>query len=218
MFVGVAVALIGVGVLIAAFGASPGPSVAIVQSVDAPLIMPGSEYQHVVPSSLQKTASVVYAWSSTRSVKVFLYVAGSCANQTPGYVCPAGPALMSWWDTSGVYSYTAAVVAPWLVIVDNVNGTDVAYNGTLVETYVAPPAFGAGWNVYVLIAGSIVLIGIGAVALFLGLFLRGGVYGPRPPPQGQPDAALLHRSPDNLEDDGWDDDPPPDTHDEDEAD
>jgi hypothetical protein len=204
-FTGVAVALIGVGVLLVAFGLSSGPSGSLVEGVNAPHIAGDSNYTHVIPASLQKSASVVYAWSSTRSVQVYLYVAAGCPNNTAGYVCPGGPALKTWWSDTGVWSWTGSVSEPWLLIVVNPNSTAASYNSTLVESYPAMTAFGSGWNLFVLLIGSIVLIGIGALALFLGLFLRGGVYGPPREPVGQPDSALLRPDPDEFDDEMWDD-------------
>lgn len=205
--VGVAVALVGVGVLIIAFGVSPGASTSDVFSVNAPTIDANQSFSHVIVGVLQKTATVVYGWSSSHSVKVNLYVALACADNLSRY-CPAGPALKSWWDTSGVYSYTAAVVGPWLVQVNSTNGTATSFNSTLVETYVNPPAFGLSLDVYVLLAASIVLVGIGALALFLGLFLRGGIYDRAPPRlTPPPDSSILGQGAGDLEDDPLDEIP-----------
>jgi hypothetical protein len=206
-FTGVAVALIGVGVLLVAFSFSSVPSGSIVEGVSSAHIGGGTNYMAVIPASIQRSASVVYAWSSTRSLEVYLYVAAECPNMTAGSVCPAGPALKMWWADTGVWSWTGAVTGPWLLLVVNPNSTEASYNSTLVESYPAGGGFGSGWNLFVLLIGSTVLIGIGALALFLGLFLRGGVYGPPRPPVGQPDAALLQPDPDELDDETWDDTP-----------
>jgi hypothetical protein len=204
-FTGVAVALIGVGVLLVAFSLSSGTSGSIVEGVSAPHIAPATNYTHVIPSSPQKSANVLFDWSSTRSVQVALYVAGGCPNNTVGYVCPAGKALKTWWSDSGGWSYTGAVSEPWLLVVVNPNSTAASMNGTLVESYPAMSTFGGGINLLILVVGSVVLIGIGALALFLGLFLRGGVYGPKPDPVGQPDSAILDRE--DLDDEEWENDP-----------
>jgi hypothetical protein len=200
-FTGVAVALVGAGVLLVAITLSSGSYGSIVEGVSAPLIKANTTYAHVIPSALQKSAAVVFVWSATRSVQVSLYVAGACANQTPDYVCPSGNPLGHWWSTTGTVSWTGAVTEPWVLIVANPNATDAALNGTLVESYPAPTSFSSGINLIILILGSFTLIGIGALALFLGLFLRGGVYQPRPPPVGQPDSSLL--DPDDLDDEDW---------------
>jgi hypothetical protein len=206
-FTGVAVALIGVGVLLVAVSLSSGTSGSIVEGVSAPLILPNTNYTHVIPSSPQKSANVVFDWSATHPVQVALYVAGACANNTPNYVCPSGPALYMKSGTSGGWPYTGSVSEPYLLVVQNPNGVPAALNGTLVESYPASSTFGSGVNLIVLVAGSVVLIGIGSLALFLGLFLRGGVYGPKPEPVGQPDSAIL--DPDDLDDEGWETDPTP---------
>ncbi len=216
---GVAVALVGVAVLLIAFGVSSQTTGSIVEGVGSPAILANDNYTHVIPVSPQRSANVEYAWSASKSVRVFLYQAAGCANNTPGYVCP-GPELKSWWTDTGIYTYTGSVSEPFLLIVQNVNSTTVLYNGTLVESYPAMSSLGSGWELFVILVGSVILIGFGAIAVFLGVFLRGGVYGPPPQPIGQPDSALLGRGSDDLDDDGWDDAPPghdPDDEDDDDV-
>ncbi len=206
-FTGVAVALVGAGVLLVAFSLSSGTSGSIVEQVGAASIAGNTNYTHVIPSSPQKSADVIFAWSSTRSVQVYLYVAGGCPNDTLGYVCPNGPALQHWWSAGGTWKWSGAVSEPWLLIVVNPNSTDAAVNGTLVESYPALTSFSNGVDLLVLLVGSVLLIGIGALALFLGLFLRGGVYAPRPDPVGSPDSAILDRE--DLDDEEWESGSPP---------
>lgn len=206
-FTGVAVALVGAGVLLVAISLSSGTSGSIVEGVSAPMIAGNTNYTHVIPSSPQKSAAVIFAWSSTRSVQVYLYVAGGCPNGTLGYVCPDGNPLQHWWSDTGTWTWAGSVSEPWLLIVVNPNASDASLNGTLVESYPAPNSFSSGVNFFVLLIGSVLLIGIGALALFLGLFLRGGVYGPRPPPVGQPDSAILDRD-DFDDDEEWESGPP----------
>lgn len=204
-FTGVAVALVGAGVLLVAISLSSGISGSIVEGVSAPIIAANSNYYHVIPSSPQKSAAVIFAWSSTRSVQVSLYVAGGCPNGTLDYVCPNGNALAHWWSDTGTWSWTGSVSEPWILAVDNPNSSVASLNGTLVESYPAPNAFSSGINFVVLLVGSILLIGIGALALFLGLFLRGGIYQPKPTPVGQPDSGILDR--DDLDDEDWESGP-----------
>jgi hypothetical protein len=205
-FTGVAVALVGAGVLLVAISLSSGTSGSIVEGVSAPTIAGNTNYTHVIPSSPQKSAAVIFAWSATRSIQVAVYVAGGCPNNTVGYVCPAGPALKHWWSNTGTWSWTGAVTEPWLLVVINPNASDASLNGTLVESYPAPNAFSSGINFFVLLIGSVLLIGIGALSLFLGLFLRGGVYEPRPVPVGPPDASILGQ--DDFDDEEWESGPP----------
>jgi hypothetical protein len=200
-FTGVAVALVGVGVLLVAISLSSGTSGSIIEGVSAPSIAGDTNYTHVIPSSPQKSASVVFAWSSTRSVQVYLYVAGACPNMTVGYVCPSGNALKQWWSDTGTWTYVGAVSEPWLLLAVNPNATVASLNGTLVESFPAPSSFSGGFNLFVLLIGSVLLIGIGALSLFLGLFLRGGVYQPKPAPVGPPDAGILDH--DDFEDEDW---------------
>ncbi len=170
---GVAVALVGVAVLLIAFGVSSQTTGSIVEGVGSPAILANDNYTHVIPVSPQRSANVEYAWSASKSVRVFLYQAAGCANNTPGYVCP-GPELKSWWTDTGIYTYTGSVSEPFLLIVQNVNSTTVLYNGTLVESYPAMSSLGSGWELFVILVGSVILIGFGAIAVFLGVFLRGG--------------------------------------------
>jgi hypothetical protein len=204
---GVAVALVGIGVMIAAFSLSPGPSGSFVENVTIPEIAGHGNFTKVVAALIESSALVDFNWGATQSVQVGIYIAGYCADNTS--ICPIGAPLDSWWSNSGVWLYTGAVSTPWFLKIVNPNGSSAGFNSTLVETYPAPghtPL--SGWWVTLLIVGALVLIAIGALAVFLGSFLRGGVYGPRPPLTPPPDSALL--GPPDDEWDDFEDDGPPD--------
>ena len=212
--VGAGIALIGVAVLLVAFSLSSGTSGSVVENVRVPAIGGHTTYADVIPASLVSSASVVFAWASTQSVEVALYDAVPCANAT-GSLCPGSTAIASWWSTSGVASWTGAVTNPWYLEVVNPNASVAAYNGTLAESYPAP-TMGGDLPLVVLLLGAVALMGIGALALFLGMFLRGGVYEPARPPVPPPDSALFgpmegDEDHDDLEeptDDGFDGDEP----------
>jgi hypothetical protein len=205
---GVVIALVGVAVILVAFSISSGPSGSIIEGVTAPDIAGDTNYTHVIPVSPQKSATFVYSWSSTRSVQVYLYVAAACPNDTAGYVCPAGPAVQDWWSSTGSWTWSGSVNAPWLLVILNPNGTAAAYSGTMVESYPAMGTYTSGLELFVLIIASVVLLGLGALALFLGLFLRGGIYGPPRTPVGPPDAGILRRPGDDDLEEEWQDEPP----------
>ncbi|HXW67409.1 MAG TPA: hypothetical protein VEL82_06000 [Thermoplasmata archaeon] len=194
---GIAITVVGIGVLVAAFSITPGPSGSTLQHVSVPDLGAHQLSVQVISSALVSSASVVFSWSANQSLQVAIYVGAPCS---PGNatLCPSGPAQAVWWSTTGGWTYTGAVTNPWLLKVYNPNATVAIFNATLVESYPATGSSGPAWTLLVLLLGSLFLLGIGALALFLGLFLRGGVYGGGRPPVPPPDAGIL--------DDGLDDD------------
>jgi hypothetical protein len=210
--IGMAVAVVGVGVLVVAFTLSSGNTGSTVHNVDVPSIAAHSTYNATIPSTSESSASIAFAWASTESVRVAFYEAGPCGNGT-GDRCPSGAPLASWWSRSGVLSWSGDVARPWFLTVTEPNGTATSFNATVVESYVVPGLLSSNLSLAVLLAGSIVLMVIGALALFLGFFLRSGIYRGAPTPVPPPDAGILDAEGDDdfdLSDDETEDGPPDD--------
>lgn len=203
-------AVVGVAVLLVAISLFFGASGTVIQTIATAGIAPYTNYTHEIPVTLVKSATFSLNWTGSASVQVFLYVAGVCGNGSGEYVCGEGGPVAHWWSATGTWTWSGAATEPWLIVVYNVNGTTVSFSGSMVETYPAKGTFTDGIGLLVLILASVVLLGIGSLAVFLGLFLRGGVYGrSQPPPVGQPDSAILPPPGDDGSDADWDDDRPP---------
>jgi hypothetical protein len=131
---------------------------------------------------------------------VGLYAGEPCRGA--GSVCPTGPPFASWTARSGQWNAKGSLTFPWVLEIRNPNQTSSSLNGALLESWPATSTFNFGWGVIVSLAGAVILLGIGGVAVFLGLFLRPGVY-------GRPDAGDDEGNPPDLYDPDFPDGPEP---------
>jgi len=180
--VGVAFLLLAAGTIVTV-NLLPGPPAAQQDKFTlAPTVVPprsagGTEISGT-PSS---TAELTVRWTTSGGpVSMFLYPAGTCLTSTAD--CDGNGSVAqclecfhgSTWSIAGPqqFSYDLA----W------VSGSNVPINLTAsaVETWNAT-ATSPLWSVLLVDAVAVALGGVGAVAVFLGMFLRGGVYrGPAP--------------------------------------
>lgn len=130
-------------------------------------------------------ASFRVQWSSSVNLSVDLYDAPGCSASGS---CVLTNPVRSWTgNTSGDVTVTGALAFPFVLVWSNPSDASGSFQAQAVETY---HAHGALPTLTLLLvdgtAGTLILVG--GVGLFLGLFLRGGVYrappGPRAPPGG----------------------------------
>ena len=171
---GTAVAIIGVGVLIATLTFSTGPQGTQTDPVTVPSLAGHSFYSPELEGINQSSTDTHFAWASSQSLLVTLYPSVSCLQ--PKGICSSGRALVSWWATSGSWSASGQLAYPLFLNVTNPNGTPVAFAGTLVETYATSALTNPSWGLFLPLIGGVVLLVIGGVGIFLGLFLPQGVY------------------------------------------
>lgn len=182
--VGAAMALVGAGVMIAVtmpVGTSQESKTdrSWVLPVD-----PDNWATYNVPAAAEMHAAISFSWNTSRAAEVDWYVAGPCPTD-PASWCLHG-VLKSWsGSTSGNWTTTGPTSSGYCVQVVNENGSEsVSFSGEFVESYPAPShhlpmlplAFGIG--------GGALLIGMGGLAIYLGVFLPPGVY--RSSPEGSP--------------------------------
>jgi hypothetical protein len=158
------------------------------------------------PLTMQNTSqgSLTISWSSNEPISVEIFhPAKPC---TGGAGCALGNPVGQWNDShSGSWTLTGSLVFPFIVNVTNSGSTTAAFHGLATESYTSSaPLLPTTTELFVLTSGVVLAI-IGGLALFLGLFLRGGVYREPPP--------VPHRSADDLEEyslePGWNDDDEP---------
>lgn len=128
-------------------------------------------------------------WSATAPARVALYSAVGCA--TASLACISAPPLASWGgNASGDWAASGDLRFPLLLAWSSPTGAPGEFSASAVEASPGPsplPSLG----VVLIDGGAAVLAVLGGVAIFLGLFLRGGVYrGPAP---------LVSRSADDAE-------------------
>jgi hypothetical protein len=123
--------------------------------------------------------SLELSWTSGQPLSLVLYHPTGCSRFP---ACRLGTPVMTWnsmvsgsWSTSGSLSF------PYFLNISNGADASVAYRAAFTESFtvhtgVIPPVT----ELFVYTGGAILTV-IGALAVFLGLFLRGGVYrGPAP--------------------------------------
>ncbi len=171
---GAAVALIGAGVLIATLTFSTGPTVTQFDPVTVASLPGHTFYAPELDGVNQSGANTHLVWASSQSLLVAVYPAVPCSE--PQGVCPSGQAVASWWDNSGSWSASGPLSFPLFLNITNPNGTPVTFSASLVETYTTSALTNPTWGLFLPLVGAVVLIAIGGVGVFLGLFLPQGVY------------------------------------------
>ncbi len=134
-------------------------------------------------------------WSATMAARVDLYAAPGCTAPAP--TCATGTPLVGWASqASGNWSTSGDLRFPYLLVWSSPSGAPGTFSANALESSPGSPSYLALGNL-VIDGGAATLALVGAVAIFLGLFLRGGVYrGPAPlVSRSAEDAAEIARGP-----------------------
>jgi len=181
--VGAAIAVIGGGLFASLFVISGGPQTTTRASFDNPNIPAHKSWPELIERSTTISATIGLTWSTNVPANVSLTAAGLCSNSSLG-VCPYGPPLFAWTGaTSGKASGSTGNATAFILLVQNPGTNTVDFAGTVSVSY-TPVAPFPTWAWGVIALGGVVLLGMGGIALFLGLFLPSGVY--RDPPGSTP--------------------------------
>ena len=126
--------------------------------------------------------SYVLSWLSNASVGLSFYDSIGChvfVNNT----CEGTP-IVSWPPTVSTASYanTSSLTCPCYAILTNPHGFVVGVNGHLFVTATTSVWSLTEWSYAAVLFCSLILLLIGGLALFLGLFLRGHVFRSDQPP------------------------------------
>ena len=196
LVVGIVIGIVGGGVIASMFFLPGATTETKLGSVTVPELGPAESQTDLIEGNDVGSGTLAIAWTSTSIVSVELYRTVPCGS--PPGVCAVGAAVARWNATeSGRWSETGDLSFPFMFAVQDVGQVMITLEGTVVEMY----PFGGlpTWAFLSFIAGGGVLIGIGALAVFFGLFLRGGVYADHPPTEMD--------YPDDLDgDEAWADD------------
>jgi hypothetical protein len=134
-----------------------------------------------LPLWMQNTSqgTLRLAWSASGPLSFSLYHPKDCS-QFPD--CPTGSAIAAWTaQTSGSWSTSGSLVFPFLLNVSNTGGNAASFRASFSESFVVHAAGIPAVTELFIYTGGAILTVIGALAVFLGIFLRGGVYqGPAP--------------------------------------
>ncbi|MCI4350478.1 MAG: hypothetical protein L3K15_03070 [Thermoplasmata archaeon] len=165
--------------------AGPGPSTTIHTFTSLPAFVPPKSGGQSPPIDVatSSTASLYLSWKSSVVLNVTFGNVAPCGVRLFGCPPPAPPSQSVGWSlaTSGQWNFSGAVVGPYYLYWGNAGTSGGSISFTLRETVTQGRPY-ASLTVLLVDASLVVLSAIGGVAVFLGLFLRGGVYRGGPPP------------------------------------
>ncbi len=193
--VGLAITLAGGGLVASLFLIDVGETNALSSTATYPVLGGGGTYNSSIPLHASSGATFVLSWSSTGATNVTLWSTSPCAAPAVGN-CVNVPALVNWpANESGRWSMSGTVVSEYVLSTRDVGPTNLNFTYTASEAYPISKAPLSPLAVSLILLGAGLLLGIGGIAVFLGLFLRGGVYARNPLDRRYPSI-----DPDDLDD------------------
>lgn len=174
--VGAAFAIVGAGVIAAIALTENGSQTARTGQALFEELAPSSNQTMPLPAVATADGSAEITWNSSAPAQVWWYAAVSCG--TPPGWCLEGGILQNWTSApAGQWSWHGAIPSFYAITVV-VQGDHVAnFTASFIESYPTSthllPEVPYVWT---MIAGGL-LVGIGGIAVYLGLFLPSGVYG-----------------------------------------
>jgi hypothetical protein len=184
VILGSVVAVIGAGLIVTLFFLSGGPTTTSQLSFENPALAPHSVWPEVISRSSSSQVSVSVSWTASAPANVSLTPAASCVGSLGA--CPIGPPVFNWTMVlSGKGTDASANASVYILEVTNPGSTAIRFSAVVSVSY-QPGAPLPTWSWGVIAAGGVTLLAIGGIAVFLGLFLPGGVYDPPDELAGSP--------------------------------
>lgn len=208
--VGAAFAVVGAAVIIGMIYPSDASTGSRTSVAEVDGLAGGSWRPFALSATPSSSVTVTLSWyastgnpRTTARVNVSFYAARACPPATEP--CPVGPALKAWnvstqgrWSASGA---SGSLYMLYVVVPDAANVSD-NFTATFAEQYRTSSLPLPMVPFAITMAGGALLAGVGAVGVYLGLFLPSGVYDPpdiggadgpdptapddRPPPREEP--------------------------------
>lgn len=173
--VGAAMAIVGAGVVAAvALPLAPSGS-SRSDYLWQPKIIPGHATQDDVPSPAAAQAHVTFSWNSSILTEVFWFAAGPCDGGI-GWCVTSAP-LKEWaGNTSGKWTASGRPPSAYCIMVEDPTSAQANFSAEVVETYTDSAHRMPLVPLLLIVGGGTLLVGIGGLAIYLGVFLPGGVY------------------------------------------
>jgi hypothetical protein len=169
---GVVIAALGTGLILTLFALSPGTAITTRFTVVDPTLGGHLNQTWVVPGS--GAGSIAVTWTTSSGANVSLWSAVSCS--APTGFCPTGMAALSWsLASSGTGTVSSPNASTYILVVTNPASAPLRFDGTVSVTYGPNPILPT-WSWGLIALGGLALLVIGGIAVFLGVFLPGGVY------------------------------------------
>lgn len=144
----------------------------------------------------QPQGAVLLAWQANASVGLQFFDEDGCHIFVDN-TCKGTP-LVSWpLNSSGVYASASSLICSCYAIPSNPHAWEVGISGQLFVTYPTVVNSLSEASYIAIVLASLILLLIGGLALFLGLFLRGHLFRRPPPPGGTEE---------DLDPDSWEQD------------
>jgi hypothetical protein len=175
--VGLALALVGAGVTLSGFLIPTGHSTteARLNTISAPNIAYEQTRVGLIWMTNTSSGTLAFSWSATHAITVAIYQGVPCSSGA--HYCASGAPMVDWpSNSSGAWNRSGGMTFPFLLSMQNVQVTNATLRGTLAESFVIDTPTLPTWAVFTILAGGVLLVAMGGVAVFLGLFLRSGVY------------------------------------------
>jgi hypothetical protein len=178
---GAVVAIVGAGLVVSMFFLPGPPTDTHTASVSISDLGAQATRTWTVTLVGASSASLSLAWTASGAATVQLWKASSCP--IGGGLCPVGSPIVSWsGNVTGQWAVQGTVASVYLLTATNTGSAQISFTGTVTESYPVPTASAAVPAWALIAVGGLFLLGIGGLAIFLGLFLASGVY--RPPRSG----------------------------------
>ncbi len=179
--IGIGLLVLGGAVVVAVFEgteAGPGQSTHYVT-----IVLPSGENASAFVWGLNGSGvAFSLSWHASGKVDAVLSAPSGCGPD-PSH-CSQGPVLVRWpaGTAAGAWSTSSPPSFPWLLRIVDPGPISVQVDVTTTAARAPVPA-PVAWAYDIFLVAGAALAAIGALSLFLGLFLRGGIY--RTPGQGR---------------------------------
>lgn len=173
--VGVAFVLVGASIIITVLLPNNATSVERTSTAVVDQLAPGDYHWFDFSATGKASGSLSLSWVASGKVAVTWYQLSSCSGSTGS--CFNSTALHQWFSTtSGTWSTSGSVASLYrLWVQDNANQS-INFSASLSEVYHPLPLALQLIPLALVLSGGSLLIGTGAVAVYLGLFLPSGTF------------------------------------------
>jgi hypothetical protein len=209
--IGVALAVVGAGLSLSAFFEPAALPSSGVNPLAAPNLQPNYSTTKIVWLQNTSAGTLELTWVASSNVNVSLYAATLCLYMgvgTRATYCLVGPPLATWAsNSSGHWNTTGQISFPFLLNLQNSGPKAVNVTAVFDEVWASASPRVPTWIFVSELAGGVLCITLGAIAIFLGLFLRSGIYSQAPSEDAIEEEGFVPRG--EPGDDELEDDEPP---------
>jgi hypothetical protein len=174
--VGLAFAIVGAGLVTSFFFLSTNsPPEARTSSISISLLVPNQTAVWPLSAIGSSSGVLTLSWRATSNANVSFWKAAPCS--AAAGLCAVPPSIVAWVsNVSGEWKGSASIGSAYLLTVTDVSRGDLNFNATVEDSFPGPSSSPTTQTLVLVSIGSVLLLGTGAIGVFLGLFLRGGVY------------------------------------------